>query len=111
MTERSAEASSRPAGSEGSPASRQLQVAIARRPLAALSVDAVVVGLTSGEKRMPEALTVLDQRADGLVRSALDAEKFSAKVGAVTHIHVGARIASPRVVVVGLGARRPHRVR
>ncbi len=90
----------RPAGA------RQLQVTVARKPLAVLAVDALVVGLPSGEKRLPVALATLDQRADGLIRSALEAEKFSAKSGAVTHVHVGARLASPRLVIVGLGARR-----
>jgi hypothetical protein len=56
----------------------------------------LVVGLPC--RKRPEA-RFADQRADGLIRSALDAEKFSAKVGAVTHIHAGARLASPRVVV------------
>jgi leucyl aminopeptidase len=105
-TAKSAEAAAPTAPSERPAGARQLQVTVARKPLPVLSVDALVVGLPSGERRMPEALLALDQRADGLVRSALDAEKFSAKAGAVTHVHVGSRLASPRLVVVGLGARR-----
>ncbi|MGH7331525.1 MAG: leucyl aminopeptidase [Candidatus Rokuibacteriota bacterium] len=94
------------AGSDVTVRPRQVQVAVSRKPLPTLSVDALVVGLPSGEKRMPEALATLDHRVDGLIRAVLDAEKFSAKAGAVTHLHVGDRLASPRLVVVGLGARR-----
>jgi leucyl aminopeptidase len=105
-TARSAEEAVPPTETPVTVTPRQLKIGVARKPLEALVVDALVVGLPGGEKRMPEALAALDHRAEGLVRSVLDAEKFSAKVGAVTHVHVGGRLASPRVVVVGLGARR-----
>jgi leucyl aminopeptidase len=88
------------------PGARQLAVSVARKPLPAVAADALVVGLFAGEKRMPELLATLDERAEGLVTSVLEVEKFSAKVGAVTHIHAGSRTAPSRLVVVGLGARR-----
>jgi leucyl aminopeptidase len=103
---KSGEEASPSAGGATRAGPRQLQIAVARKPLPSLAVDALVVGLPSGEKRWPEALTSLDHRADGLIRSALDAEKFTGKAGAVTHVHVGGRLASPRVVVVGIGPRR-----
>jgi leucyl aminopeptidase len=81
-------------------------VSVTRIPLSAQATDAIVVGLFAGDKRMPEPLAGLDQRAEGLVKSVLAGEKFSAKAGSVTHVHVGGRLASSRLIVVGLGARR-----
>jgi leucyl aminopeptidase len=51
-------------------------------------------------------LASLDGRAGGLVKGVLEAEKFAGKAGTVTHIHAGDRLTSPRLVIVGLGARR-----
>jgi leucyl aminopeptidase len=85
---------------------RSLRVSVARRPPGELAVDALVVGLAAGERRLPELLAALDRRAGGLVGSALEAEKFSGKAGSVTHVHAGDRLASPRLVIVGLGPRR-----
>jgi leucyl aminopeptidase len=81
-------------------------VAVARRPIAELAVDALIVGLCAGERRLPETLAALDATAGGLVKSVLDAETFSGKAGAVTHVHAGSRLKSPRLVIVGLGPRR-----
>jgi leucyl aminopeptidase len=69
-------------------------------------VDALVVGLFAGERRLPEPLATLDASAGGLVRRVLEAETFSGKAGAVTHVHAGERLKSPRLVIVGLGPRR-----
>jgi leucyl aminopeptidase len=88
------------------PSSRALKVGVARKALGDLTVDAFVVGLFANEKRLPETVLALDRRAGGFIKAVLDAEKFSGKTGAVTHIHAGDRLPSPRVVVVGLGSRR-----
>ncbi len=88
------------------PSARVLRVSVARKPLGDLAVDALIVGLPAGEKRLPETIAALDRRAGGLVSSALEAEKFSGKAGSVTHVHAGARLSSPRLVIVGLGPRR-----
>ena len=79
------------------PSSRALRVGVARKPLGELAVDAVVVGLAAGEKRFPESVAALDRRAGGLVKSALEVEKFAGKVGTVTHVYAGDRLASPRL--------------
>ena len=100
------ETATQEAASPAAPSSRTLRVGIARKPLGDLVVDAVVVGLVSGEKRLPETLAALDRRGGGVIKGVLDAEAFSAKAGAVTHVHAGDRLTSPRLVVVGLGARR-----
>ncbi len=100
------ESSSQEAAPPAAPSSRTLRVSAARKPLADLAVDALIVGLFAGDRRLPEALAALDQRAGGLVKSVLDAEKFAGKAGAVTHVHAGDRLTSPRLVIVGLGARR-----
>jgi len=85
---------------------RALRVSVARKALADLAVDAVIVGHVAGERRLPEALASLDARAGGLVKAVLGAEGFTGRSGAVTHVHAGERLASPRLVVVGLGPRR-----
>jgi leucyl aminopeptidase len=83
-----------------------LRLTVARKPLADLAVDAVIAGLFAGDRRLPEAVAALDGRSGGLVKGVLDAEKFLGKAGTVTHVHAGDRLASPRVVIVGLGPRR-----
>jgi leucyl aminopeptidase len=88
------------------PSPRALKISLARKPLGDLTVDALVLGLFAGDKRLPDAVLALDRRAGGLIKAVLDAEKFSGKPGAVTHVHAGDRLTSSRVVVVGLGSRR-----
>jgi leucyl aminopeptidase len=81
-----------------------MNVVVRREAPEAAAADALVVGLHAEEKRWPASLRALDHRAGGQIKAVLDAEKFSAKVGQVTHIHTPA-LASPRLVVAGLGAR------
>lgn len=87
-------------------ATRVMKVTVARREAGALAVDALVVGVHAGERRFPGLLAGLDQRLDGLIKGVLEAERFSAKPGTVTHVHTAGRLPAARIVVVGLGSRR-----
>ena len=78
-----------------------MKVAIATKRLEEVAADALVVGLYAEEKRLPEALARLDRSAGGQIKAALEAEKFKAKAGHVTHLHALGR----RVIVAGLGPR------
>ena len=79
------------------------------RPLVEAEADALVVGLHAEAKALPTGLAALDRRAEGQLKAVLDAEKFQAKVGQVTHVHTAGRsgaarvIPAPLVIIVGLG--------
>ena len=53
-------------------------------PLAAITADAVVVGVYSDDKKLRDPAARVDQAAGGALRGVLDAEKFQGKVGHVT---------------------------
>jgi leucyl aminopeptidase len=78
-----------------------VKVAIVTKRVDEVAADALVVGLYAEETKLPDALARLDRAASGQVKAALEAERFQAKAGQVTHVHAGKR----RVVVVGLGRR------
>ncbi len=78
-----------------------MKVEISTRRLEDVTADALVVGLHVGETKLPERLARLDRAAQGQLKRVLDAEKFSAKAGQVTHAHADGR----RIVVAGLGPR------
>jgi leucyl aminopeptidase len=82
-----------------------MNVVVRREDAASVAADALVVGLHADEKRWPSSLVELDRRAGGQIKAVLEAERFQAKAGQVTHVHTPA-LASPRLVVAGLGARR-----
>ena len=78
-----------------------MKVDIVAKRLEEVPADALVVGLYVGETKLPERLARLDRAAQGQLKRVLDAEKFSAKAGQVTHAHADGR----RIVVAGLGPR------
>jgi leucyl aminopeptidase len=82
-----------------------VRVVTAATPLAATEADALVVGLFAEERKLPDALARLDRAAGGLLKRVLEAEKFQAKAGSVTHVHIGDGLSAPRLIVVGLGPR------
>ena len=82
-----------------------MNVVVRREAVESIAADALVVGLHAEEKRWPPSLVELDRRAGGQIKAVLDAEKFQAKVGQVTHIHTPA-LAASRLVIAGLGPRR-----
>src|SRR5688572_21026365 len=65
---------------------RLMKVGVVGKPLAEVTADALVVGLYADEKRR-DVVTALDTGAQGLIGEVLDAEKFQAKSGHVTHVH------------------------
>ena len=81
-----------------------MKVVVAGKPLAEVAADALVVGLYAEEKRR-DVVNRLDAGAQGLIGEVLDAEKFQAKTGHVTHVHTSGRLKAKRVIVVGLGKR------
>jgi leucyl aminopeptidase len=82
-----------------------MKVVVRRETTESTAADALIVGLHADEKRWPPSLVALDRRASGQIKAVLDAEKFQAKAGQVTHIHTPA-LASPRLVIAGLGPRK-----
>ena len=78
-----------------------MKIAIVTKRLDEVAADAVVVGLYAEETKLPDALVRLDRAAGGHLKAALEAERFKARPGQVTHVHAGKR----RVVVAGLGRR------
>jgi leucyl aminopeptidase len=83
-----------------------VNVGVVGDPLVAVAADAIVVGVYAEEKKLREPAARVDQASRGAVREVLEAERFQAKVGQVTHLHVnGDWLPARRVVVVGLGKR------
>src|SRR5436190_13700243 len=81
-----------------------MNVIVRREGAQSAAADALVVGLHAEDRRWPASLVELDRRAGGQIKAVLEAEKFQAKSGSVTHIHTPA-LAAPRLVVAGLGTR------
>jgi leucyl aminopeptidase len=86
-----------------------MKVRVVATPLGEAEVDALIVGLRAEAKALPAGLAALDRRAQGQIKAVLDAEKFQAKAGQVTHVHTAGRLPSarvipaPLVIIVGLG--------
>ena len=78
-----------------------MKVLVATKRLEEVAADALVVGLYADETKLPDTITRLDRVVGGQIKAVLDAERFKAKAGQVTHVHAGKR----RVVVAGLGRR------
>jgi leucyl aminopeptidase len=83
-----------------------MKVEIVTGSLGEVTADAVVVGLSTDDKKLPPALAALDKQAGGAISAVLAAEKFQGKPGTVTHIHVSNGASASRVVVAGLGGRK-----
>jgi leucyl aminopeptidase len=82
-----------------------MNVGVLGRPLPAVTADAVVVGAYADDRRLREPAARVNAAAGGALARVLEAEKFGAKVGQVTHLHGNGRAPARRVVVVGLGKR------
>jgi leucyl aminopeptidase len=82
-----------------------MKVSVSTKPLAEVAADALVIGLHGGDGKLPASLGRLDEAAGGRLRAVIDAERFQAKPGQVTHLHAGDRLRVGRVVIVGLGPR------
>ncbi len=83
-----------------------MKVEVAGGPAAAAKVDALVVGLYQDGPALPPTAAALDRRLGGLLRGVLQAERFQARPGHVSHVHTAGRLPAARVILAGLGPRR-----
>jgi leucyl aminopeptidase len=83
-----------------------MKVEVVTKPLAEVEADAIVIGVSADDKKLPPAAAALDRQAGGRIAAVLAAERFQAKPGAVTHLHVADGFRASRVVVAGLGGRK-----
>lgn len=81
-----------------------MKVAVVAERLEVVAADALLVGLWAGDglRPAPAALERLGRSGRARVRRVVEAERFQARAGQVTHVHLDSR----RVVLVGLGPRR-----
>jgi leucyl aminopeptidase len=82
-----------------------MKVSALGKPLSEVVADALVVAAHSDDAKPSPPLRRLDQKLGGALVQALEAEKFQARPGQVTHLHTAGRLRADRVVVVGLGPR------
>jgi leucyl aminopeptidase len=85
-----------------------MKVEVVTGPLGSVKADAVVVGLSADDKRLPPAIATLDRAVAGRIAAVLAAERFQGKPGAVTHLHLANGLGASRVVVTGLGGRKEN---
>ncbi|MFB9067209.1 leucyl aminopeptidase [Pseudofulvimonas gallinarii] len=81
-----------------------IEFALSQARPSTAAVGAVIVGLYEDRSLCPAAQE-LDQAAGGRIKALVDAEDISGKAGKVSLLHRLDGIASPRVLVVGLGDR------
>ncbi len=84
-----------------------MKLSIETRPPADARADVLVVGRSSDAGRLGPELTALDRKLRGLLSDALRTERFEGKAGQISHFHTDGRIPAGRVLVVGLGPRKP----
>ena len=73
---------------------------------ATVKADALVVALSTDDRKLPAALAALDRQTGGRINAVLAAERYQGRAGAVTHVHLADGLAASRVVVAGLGPRK-----
>jgi leucyl aminopeptidase len=83
-----------------------MKVEVVTGALGTVQADAIVTGLAADDKKLPSTLAALDRQAGGRIAAVLAAERFQAKPGAVTHLHVADGFGASRIVVAGLGTRK-----
>jgi len=83
-----------------------MKVDVVTVPLATVKADALVVGISTDDKKLPASLAALDRQAGGRLGGVLAAERFTGRAGTVTHMHVADGFGVSRIVVTGLGARK-----
>ncbi|HYB43346.1 MAG TPA: M17 family peptidase N-terminal domain-containing protein, partial [Candidatus Methylomirabilis sp.] len=84
-----------------------MKLSLETRSPADARADVLVVGRHSDAGRVPPDVSALDSRLDGLLSAVLKTERFEGKPGQISHFPTAGRIAAGRVLVVGLGPRRP----
>jgi leucyl aminopeptidase len=84
-----------------------MRLSVETRPPADARADVLVVGRHSDAGRLAPDLAALDRKLRGLLSDVLKAERFEGKAGQISHFHTDGRIAAGRVLVIGLGPRKP----
>jgi leucyl aminopeptidase len=84
-----------------------MNVSLETRNPADAQADVLVVGRYSNQARPTPELTALDKKLGGLLTEVLKTERFEGKAGQISHFLTGGRIAAGRVLVVGLGQKKP----
>jgi leucyl aminopeptidase len=69
--------------------------------------DVLVIGRHSDTARPIPEVVALDKKLGGLLTDVLKSERFEGKPGQISHFHTAGRIPAGRVLVVGLGPRKP----
>ena len=69
--------------------------------------DVLVVGRHGDPARPGPELAALEKKLGGLLSAVLKTERFEGKAGQMSHFHGEGRIAAGRVLVIGLGPRKP----
>ena len=83
-----------------------MKVEVVAESLGKVKADALVVGVSADDKKLSPVLAALDRQAGGRIASVLSAERFTAKPGAVTHLHVADGFGASRIVLAGVGGRK-----
>jgi leucyl aminopeptidase len=81
-----------------------------RKPLEARA-DVLVVGQHGDGARPAPEVAALDRALGGLLSRVLKSEKFEGKPGQMSYFHTNRAVPAERVIVVGLGSRKPERSR
>jgi leucyl aminopeptidase len=77
-----------------------------RRPEEARA-DVLVLGRYADPARPAGEILAVDRRLGGRLSAILASEKFEGKAGQLAHFYTDGRLHAPRVLVVGLGSRKP----
>ncbi|HKW94564.1 MAG TPA: leucyl aminopeptidase [Methylomirabilota bacterium] len=77
-----------------------------RKPLE-VRVDVLVVGQHGDGARPAPEVAALDRALGGLLSRVLKSEKFEGKPGQTSYFHTSGAVPAERVIVVGLGSRKP----
>ena len=83
-----------------------MKVEVVAEALGKVKADALVVGVSADDKKLSPVLAALDRQAGGRIASVLAAERFTAKPGVVTHLHVADGFGASRIVLAGIGGRK-----
>jgi leucyl aminopeptidase len=84
-----------------------MNVSLETRNPADVQADVLVLGRHSNAGRPTPELTALDKKLGGLLTEVLKTERFEGKPGQISHFLTAGKIAAGRVLVVGLGLKKP----
>jgi leucyl aminopeptidase len=84
-----------------------MKLSLETRSLADARADVLVIGRPSDTARPVPEVVALDKKLGGLLTDVLKSERFEGKAGQISHFHTTGRIMAGRVLVVGLGPRKP----